>query len=96
MCVFVFAFYHFMFFLVNKNDVQADSDAKTKQQYRLRVVPSDALLLRMGKNGAARCRPVIVTWRFFTPHTTVHAVDVVGGHPDISRHRCLHYFLYAG
>lgn len=39
---------------------QADSDAKTKQQYRLRVVPSDALLLRMGKNGAARCRPVIV------------------------------------
>lgn len=81
-CVFVFAFYHFMFFsMVNKNDVQADSDAKTKQQYRLRVVPSDALLLRMGKNGAARCRPVIVTWRSFTPHTTVHAVDVVGGHP---------------
>ena len=58
--------------------MQADSDAKTKQQYRLRVVPSDALLLRMGKNGAARCRPVIVTWQSFTPKKRCMVLTLLG------------------
>eukprot|EP00435_Cladocopium_sp_Y103_P024108 s1745_g5.t2 len=42
------------------DDAEAhSSDAATKRQYRLRVVPSAALLQRMA-GGAARCRPVIV------------------------------------
>lgn len=43
------------------DDAEAHSnDAATNRQYRLRVVPSTALLQRMVTRGAARCRPVIV------------------------------------